>query len=137
MEGQGLKQLGSGKTEYKLNEPSLEMLETFENKYPGRDYNIQFIFPEWTSLCPKTGQPDFATIEVNYTPNELCIESKSLKLYFFSYRQFGGFMETIINMILDHLVTVCSPRWMQVIGRFNARGGTFINVTASYDSGEV
>jgi 7-cyano-7-deazaguanine reductase len=133
-EGRDLKKLGSKKTVYRLDKPSVDILETFENKYPHRDYRIEFIFPEFTSLCPKTGQPDFATIKIIYIPDKLCIESKSLKLYFFSYRQYGSFMETITNCILEDLINVCNPRKMIVIGQFNARGGTFINVTARYPS---
>ena len=132
MEGNNLQQLGSQKTEYKLDTPSADILEVFDNKYPTREYNIEFVFPEFTSLCPKTGQPDFATIVINYTPDKLCIESKSLKLYFFAYRQYGSFMETITNKILDDLVSVCKPKIMVVEGRFNARGGTVINVTTQY-----
>jgi len=132
-EGQDLKQLGVEETEYQLDEPSKDILETFENRYPKRKYNVQFIFPEFTSLCPKTGQPDFATIEVNYIPDKLCIESKSLKLYFFAYRGYGSFMETITNRILEDLVNICSPVWMEVKGRFNPRGGAFINVRAIYE----
>lgn len=132
MEGKGLKQLGSVDTTYAYNEPSKNILETFENKYPNRDYNIQFIFPEYTSLCPKTGQPDFATIEINYIARNKCIESKSLKLYFFAYRQYGGFMETMVNKILEDLVNVCQPKAMTVVGKFNARGGVAINVTAQF-----
>lgn len=131
-EGQELKQLGSQGTEYRLSGPSRGVLETFENKYPNREYIVEFVFPEFTSLCPKTGQPDFATIEVRYSPDRKCIESKSLKLYFFAYRNYGSFMETIINKILEDLVGVCSPRWMQVLGKFNARGGTVINVEVKY-----
>jgi len=131
-EGENLKQLGAEETKYKLGAPSQDILETFENKFPHRNYNIQFVFPEFTSLCPKTGQPDFATIEVNYIANHKCIESKSLKLYFFAYRQCGSFMETITNSILEDLVAVCQPKQMKVTGKFNARGGTFINVTAEY-----
>ena len=129
-----LQQLGSKRTDYKYDAPSMEILETFPNRYPKRDYNIQFVFPEFTSLCPKTGQPDFATIEINYVPKGLCIESKSLKMYFFAYRTYGSFMETITNKILEDLVAVCSPKWMSVQGKFNARGGTVINVTAKYCS---
>ena len=131
-EGDELSQLGSEQTEYKLNEINKNILEIFENKYPGREYTIEFIFPEFTSLCPKTGQPDFATIVINYIPTTKCIESKSLKLYLFSFRQCGSFMETITNTILDDLVGICSPKTMTVQGKFNARGGTFINVTANF-----
>ena len=128
----GLKHLGSGKTSYAFEEPTSAILEAFPNKYPGRPYTIQFIHPEFTSLCPKTGQPDFATVEINYVPDQLCIETKSLKLYFTAYRNHGSFMETITNKILDDLVEVCQPRSMQVIARFNPRGGTTLNVTAEY-----
>lgn len=131
-EGKNLKQLGSEKTKYELDIPARSILETFENKFPSRDYSIQFIFPEFTSLCPKTGQPDFATITVDYIANHRCIESKSLKLYFFAFRQHGSFMETITNKILEDLVSICRPKQMKVTGKFNARGGTFINVTAEY-----
>lgn len=130
-----LTQLGSG-VNYKYDEPSSEILETFPNKFPGRDYLIKFIFPEFTSLCPKTGQPDFATIEVQYIADEKCIESKSLKLYFFAYRQYGSFMETITNKILEDCVKVCNPKYMKVIGRFNPRGGIGIVVTAEYVKGK-
>lgn len=134
MEGQDLKQLGATKTEYKIDIPDASVLETFDNCYPHRDYQIEFIFPEFTSLCPKTGQPDFAKVKVIYIPDKKCIESKSLKLYFFAYRQYGSFMETITNKILEDLVSVCSPRWMTVFGEFNARGGTVINVNVEFKS---
>jgi 7-cyano-7-deazaguanine reductase len=128
----GLKHLGSGKTSYAFEEPSAAILEAFPNKYPGRDYEIRFEHPEFTSLCPKTGQPDFATIEITYIPDQLCIETKSLKLYFTAYRNHGSFMETITNQILDDLVSVCQPRMMQVVAQFNPRGGTSLTVTAEY-----
>lgn len=131
-EGQDLKQLGSMNTQYKYNDPSTEILETFENKYPDRNYEIQFLTSEFTSLCPRTKQPDFASIEIKYVADFKCIETKSLKLYLFSYRQYGSFMETIINKILSDLVFACQPRWMTVIGRFNARGGIEINVTSTF-----
>jgi len=128
----GLKHLGSGKTSYAFSEPSAAILEAFPNKYPDRDYEIRFEHPEFTSLCPKTGQPDFATIEITYIPDQLCIETKSLKLYFTAYRNHGSFMETITNQILDDLVSVCQPRMMQVVALFNPRGGTSLTVTAEY-----
>jgi 7-cyano-7-deazaguanine reductase len=127
-----LRHLGSQRTEYKYDEPGPEILDTFPNKYPGRDYQVEFIFPEMTSLCPKTGQPDFAVIEIRYIPDNLCIETKSLKLYFFAFRSFGSFMETITNKILEDLVSVCQPKWMQVVGKFNPRGGVVLNVTAEH-----
>lgn len=132
MEGKNLKKLGAAKTEYKYDEPSKNILETFDNKYSKKRYNVEFIFPEFTSLCPKTGQPDFATIKINYIPDKFCIESKSLKLYLFAFRSYGSFMESITNKILEDLVSICCPIQMEVIGKFNARGGTFINVTANY-----
>jgi len=128
----GLKHLGSGKTSYAFEEPTSAILEAFPNKYPDRDYRILFEHPEFTSLCPKTGQPDFATIKITYVPDRLCIETKSLKLYFTAYRNHGSFMETITNKILDDLVSVCQPRRMQVVALFNPRGGTSLTVTAEY-----
>lgn len=127
------KHLGQSKTEIKYDEPSVEILDTFPNRYPGRNYNIQFFTREFTSLCPVTGQPDFATIEINYVPSELCLESKSLKLYLFAYRQYQAFVETITNKILDDLVAVCEPSWMEVMADFTSRGGISINVRAAHN----
>ena len=124
--------LGSKETKYMYEGPIIEMLETFPNQYPERDYLTQFIFDEFTSLCPKTGQPDFAKITVEYVPDKLCIETKSLKVYFLAYRQERTFMETLTNKILNDCANVCSPRQMRVTSNFNARGGTFINVIADY-----
>jgi 7-cyano-7-deazaguanine reductase len=131
-----LTKLGDHNTKYEYYEPNPNLLETFPNKYPNRDYITEFVFKEFTSLCPKTGQPDFATISVRYIPKEKCIETKSLKLYFLSFRQHGSFMETITNMILEDLVAVCSPKWMKITANFNARGGTLINVEAEYHENE-
>ncbi len=111
------------------------ILEAFANPSPGRDYQVEFIFPEFTSLCPVTGQPDFATITVQYVPNALCVEMKSLKLYFFAYRNKGIFYEGVVNAILDDLVAVLAPRRMTVIGQFAVRGGTAGTVTASHEPG--
>ena len=111
------------------------ILDTFPNPRPQRDYEIQFIFPEFTSMCPVTGQPDFATITIAYVPAELCVEMKSLKLYFFSFRNKGIFYEAVVNKILDDLVARLLPRHMTVTGDFAARGGTTGTVTASYQSG--
>ena len=127
-----LTKLGSQKTEYEYDKPSTKILEVFNNKYPGKDYVVDFIFSEFTSLCPKTGQPDFAKFRISYTPDKKCIETKSLKLYFFAFRNHGSFMETITNKILEDLVSVCNPKWIEVIGMFNSRGGIVLNVTASY-----
>lgn len=129
-----LTKLGSKKTECQYNEPDPTLLETFPNLFPGRNYIVKYIFNEFTSLCPKTRQPDFATIEVRYIPDQSCIETKSLKLYFLSYRQYGTFMETLTNMILNDCVKVCNPKWMKIISNFNPRGGTIINVEAEYES---
>jgi len=112
------------------------LLETFPNRFPGRDYQITFETCEFTSLCPMTGQPDFGSITIRYTPNDRCIESKSLKLYLFSYRSEPSFMETLTNRILDDLVSACAPRRMTVTGNFRPRGGIGIVVTASYDAAE-
>ena len=126
-----LKTLGQGATVYPRNvTPGL--LETFPNAFPGRLYDITLASNEFTSLCPKTGQPDFGTITIRYVPDKLCIESKSLKLYLFSYRDEGTFMETVTNRILDDLVEVCQPLEMDVTGDFAARGGITISVTATF-----
>ena len=128
-----LKSLGSHSTKYQYEHPSADMLETFPNQYPGRNYKTKFIFNEFSSLCPKTGQPDFATIAIEYIAHELCIETKSLKTYFLAYRMEPTFMETLTNRILEDCVKVCSPSYMKVTADFNARGGTVINVVAKYD----
>ena len=108
------------------------ILDVFPNPKPGRNYEIRFVFPEFTSVCPVTGQPDFATITITYIPRGLCVEMKSLKLYFFAYRNKGIFYEAVVNTILDDLAAVLKPRKMTVIGDFAARGGTAGTVTASY-----
>ena len=102
---------------------SKEILETFPNPAPHRDYTIAHTCPEFTSVCPKTGQPDFATIELEYIPDELCIELKSLKLYYYSFRDQGIYYEGVVNRLLDELSACCNPRWMRVTGHFNVRGG--------------
>ena len=112
--------------------PDAEILETFQNKYQKRDYVINIIIPEFTCICPVTGQPDFATINIKYIPDKKCIESKSLKLYIYSYRNFGIFYEDSINRILDDCIKICDPRWMRVTGEFNPRGGISISPTAEY-----
>lgn len=129
-EAKGLTQLGT-ETKYP-NHPNEAVLETFVNKCPERHYIVEFQCPEFTSLCPKTAQPDFANITIKYSPNKLCVESKSLKLYLFSFRNYGSFMEHITNKILNDLVVACRPSWMDVVGDFGARGGIKIVVTASY-----
>ena len=110
------------------------MIEVFPNKYPNREYEIRHVNPEYTSVCPMTGLPDFATIEVCYVPDELCIELKSLKYYYLEFRNKGIFFETAVNQILDDLVTVCKPRRMKVIGTFNTRGGIYSVITAEYSA---
>jgi 7-cyano-7-deazaguanine reductase len=108
------------------------ILDVFPNPRPGRDYEIRFVFPEFTSVCPVTGQPDFATITITYVPRKLCVEMKSLKLYFFAYRNKGIFYEAVVNTILDDLVAVLKPRRMTVVGDFAVRGGTAGTVTAKF-----
>lgn len=108
------------------------LLETFENPRQDRPYTIEFTFSEFTSLCPITGQPDFATIIVRYVPGPRCVELRSLKLYFQAYRSMGIFFEGVTNKILDDLVTACEPKEMTIVGRFNARGGVAHELTARY-----
>ena len=110
------------------------ILDSFPNPFPQRDYEIEFVFPEFTSVCPITGQPDFATITIRYIPDARCVEMKSLKLYFFSYRNKGIFYEKVTNTILDDLVALLHPRRMTVIGKFNVRGGTYGTVTVNYET---
>ncbi len=129
-----LKKLGSKETKYQYENPSSDMLEIFENQFPHRKYNIEFIFKEFTSLCPKTKQPDFATIKINYVPFKKCIETKSLKMYFLAFRNQGAFMETITNQILNDLIKIAAPRKMRIEAKFKTRGGIVINVTASYSN---
>jgi 7-cyano-7-deazaguanine reductase len=114
--------------------PSAAILETFDNRYPSRDYWIQFDSPDFTSMCPVTGQPDFAVIRIDYVPDKLCIETKSLKFYLASYRNTRSFNEEIVNRILDDLVTACKPRRAIVHGRFAARGGISVTVDAAFPS---
>ncbi|MFO7524138.1 MAG: preQ(1) synthase [Ignavibacteriaceae bacterium] len=116
-----------------MNE-KLKLLETFENKYYNRDYTVTHIAPEFTSLCPKTGQPDFATITVEYIPDELCVELKSLKIYLNSYRNDGIFFESVTNQILDDLVAVTKPRYMLITAEFNVRGGISSVIEAEYEN---
>jgi 7-cyano-7-deazaguanine reductase len=107
-------------------------LETFENQFPDRDYQIEIVAPEFTSVCPRTGQPDFGTLTIDYIPNKKCVELKSLKLYLHSFRNQGIFYEHVTNTILDDLAVVLEPRWMKVVAAFNARGGITETVTAKY-----
>ena len=109
------------------------VLEVFENPHPGRDYVIETVCPEFTSMCPKTGLPDFGTIRIRYTPDARCLELKALKYYLLEYRNRGIFYEAATNQILDDLVAACQPRRMSVEGDFSARGGITTKVTASYE----
>lgn len=107
-------------------------LDAFDNPYPKRDYEIRFECPEFTCVCPKTGQPDFATIRILYVPDKRCVELKSLKLYLWSYRDEGAFHERVTNQILDDLVSAVKPRFMQVEGDFYVRGGIHTVVRAEH-----
>ena len=107
-------------------------LETFANPSADRDYTIRMTIPEFTCLCPKTGQPDFATLEIEYIPDELCVELKSLKLYVWSFRDKGTFHEAVTNKILDDLVDCLDPRFIRITARFNVRGGIYTNVVAEH-----
>ncbi len=127
----GLTKLGSP-TSYRFDEPGPDLLEAFPNRYPGRDYVITFEHPEFTSLCPMTGQPDFGTIRIRYAPGERCVESKSFKLYLGAFRNHGSFMESLTNKIADDLAAALHPRRMTVEGLFNARGGTRISVRVEH-----
>ncbi len=118
----GLTLLKTGETNYP-QQPDPSIFETFKNSNPQRDYWITFETDEFTSLCPITGQPDFARITIRYIPNELCVESKSLKLYLFSFRNEGSFYEDVTNRIFTDLMDVCKPRRLIVSGDFTARGG--------------
>lgn len=108
------------------------MIEVIDNKNADRDYSVDIEFPEFTCVCPKTGLPDFATIRIEYIPDNLLIELKSLKLYFVSYRNVGTFHEDVTNKILNDLVAACQPRRMKVVGEFNIRGGIKTTVTAEF-----
>ena len=107
-------------------------LETFENPMPERDYTIRIRIPEFTCLCPKTGQPDFATLNIEYVADRLCVELKSLKLYVWSFREEGAFHEAVTNMILGDLVKATEPRFMRLTAEFNVRGGIYTTVVAEH-----
>lgn len=116
------------------NAPHADQLETFPNPNTQRPYTIEIVCPEFTSLCPKTGQPDFGTITFRYTPAALCVELKSLKLYLQRYRDQGAFYETVVNRLLDDLVAATKPLRCQVIGAFTPRGGITTTVTCHYEA---
>ena len=123
----GLKALGSGP-----RQAPAKTLETFPNPNPGRDYAIRMEIPEFTCLCPKTGQPDFATLHLEYVPDARCVELKSLKLYVWSFRDEGKFHEAVTNEILDDLVAATRPRYMRLTAEFFVRGGIYTTVEADY-----
>ena len=110
-----------------------EQLETFANEFPGRDYVVEIVCPEFTSVCPKTGQPDFGTLTITYTPAEKCVELKSLKVYLQQFRNEGIFYENVTNSILDDLVAVLSPEWITLEASFTPRGGISTTVTARWE----
>lgn len=128
---EGVSLLGSQNVEYKF-EYDKTSLETFENKHVENDYWVKFNCPEFTTLCPKTGQPDFATIYISYIPNEKMVESKSLKLYLFGFRNQGDFHEDCINMIMKDLIELMDPKYIEVRGKFTPRGGISIDPYANY-----
>ena len=128
---EGLTKLGS-REPFRFDSPDASILEAFPNRYPDRDYVITFEHPEFTSLCPMTGQPDFGVIRVRYVPGERCVESKSFKLYMGAFRNEGSFMESLTNKIADDLIGVLRPRRMTVEGVFNVRGGTAITVRVEH-----
>jgi 7-cyano-7-deazaguanine reductase len=115
-------------------EPHVDQLETFANQFAGRDYTIEIVCPEFTSVCPKTGQPDFGAITFIYTPAERCVELKSLKLYLQHYRNQGVFYEHVVNRLLDDFVASCHPKRCRVVGAFTPRGGITTTVTCTYEA---
>ncbi|TFE01206.1 MULTISPECIES: preQ(1) synthase [Jeotgalibacillus] len=128
---EGVNLLGNQGVEYSFNY-SPDVLEAFENKHVNRDYFVKFNCPEFTSLCPKTNQPDFATIYISYIPDQKMVESKSLKLYLFSFRNHGDFHEDCMNIILNDLVELMDPRYIEVWGKFTPRGGISIDPYTNY-----
>lgn len=132
----GLSLLGSQNVKYTYDyDPTL--LETFENKHPGNDYFVKFNCPEFTSLCPMTGQPDFATITISYVPDLRMVESKSLKLYLFSFRNHGDFHEDCVNIIMKDLIELMDPKYIEVWGKFTPRGGISIDPYCNYGKSET
>jgi len=117
---------------YRMSSQATDTLETFPNPKTERDFTIRIDVPEFTCLCPKTGQPDFATLEIEYIPDELCVELKALKLYVWSYRDQGAFHEAVTNKILDDLVAATSPRYMRLTAIFNVRGGIYTTVVVDH-----
>ena len=130
-ENLGLTHLGSRQTTYK-NDYAPEVLETFVNRHQENDYFVKFNCPEFTSLCPITGQPDFAKIYISYVPGERMVESKSLKLYLYSFREHGDFHENCVNTIMKDLIKLMDPKYIEVTGRFLPRGGISIDPYCNY-----
>ena len=128
---EGVTLLGNQGTNY-LFDYAPQVLETFPNKHTNRDYFVKFNCPECTSLCPQTGQPDFATVYISYIPNEIMVESKSLKLYLFSFRNHGDFHEDCMNIIMNDLIELMDPRYIEVWGKFTPRGGISIDPYTNY-----
>src|SRR5215470_12213607 len=128
--GEGLTLLG-----HDVRQP-VRQLETFPNRHPGRRYTVTLVCPEFTCVCPMTGQPDFATITIRYIPDQKIVESKSLKLYLWSYRNEGVFHEHVVNTICDDLVRALDPHWIEVTGAFKVRGGISIDVTATHEKSQ-
>ena len=128
---EGLTLLGNRHVKYDTDY-SPDVLEFFQNKHPGNDYFVKFNCPEFTSLCPITGQPDFAEITISYVPDQRLVESKSLKLYLFSFRNHGDFHEDVVNIIMKDLITLLSPKYIEVLGRFLPRGGISIDPFCNY-----
>ena len=114
-----------------MSQPS-EELELFDNPNPEKDYTIHISIPEFTCLCPKTGQPDFATLELAYVPDQHCVELKALKMYIWSFRDKGAFHEAVTNKIVEDLVTACQPRYLRLTSDFNVRGGIYTKVVSDY-----
>ena len=117
-----------------MSEPTSDLLEIFDNPYPQRNYVIDTVAPEFTSVCPVTGQPDFGTLTISYIADQCCFELKSLKLYLQQYRNHGAFYEQVTNKILDDLVKVTKPRWMRIEGAFTPRGGIRTTVTVEHNT---
>src|SRR5574344_1770128 len=131
LDKEGITLLGNMNTKYK-DDYAPEVLETFINKHPENDYFVKFNCPEFTSLCPITGQPDFATITISYVPSERMVESKSLQLYLFSFRNHGDFHEDCVNIIMKDLIKLMSPKYIEVWGKFTPRGGISIDPYCNY-----
>ncbi len=131
----GVTLLGNQNTQYELNGANATILETFKNQHPDLDYLVDFKCPEFTSLCPKTGQPDFATMFIRYVPTECMVESKSLKLYLFSFRNHGDFHEDCTNQIMKDLANLMDPKYLRVVGDFMPRGGISITAVSEHVMG--